>query len=119
MKMKIYMVLGLPTEHDEDLENLAHELIELSKILPIDVGLSPLVPKRNTPLYCAPFIGVKESDRRQPLRRLLKGRVNIRPVETALELGGVGVGAAGWRLARRCLRRIGEAVTTRAYKAAF
>ena len=102
MKMKIYMVLGLPTENDDDLAILAGELIELSKILPIDVGLSPLVPKRNTPLYCAPFIGVKESDRRiKFLRRLLKGRANIRPVssrwswvESVLARGGIGCGEA-------------------------
>lgn len=120
MKMKIYMVLGLPTEHDEDLENLAHELIELSKILPIDVGLSPLVPKRNTPLYCAPFIGVKESDRRlKLLRRLLKGRVNVRPVssrwswvESVLARGGLAVGEA----VLEAHRRGGDYA---AYKAAF
>ena len=102
MKMKIYMVLGLPTEDDEDLAILAQELIDLSKILPIDVGLSPLVPKRNTPLYCAPFIGVKESDRRiKFLRRLLKGRANIRPVssrwswvESVLARGGLAAGEA-------------------------
>ena len=102
MKMKIYMVLGLPTENDEDLAILAQELIDLSKILPIDVGLSPLVPKRNTPLYCAPFIGVKESDRRiKFLRRLLKGRANIRPVssrwswvESVLARGSLACGEA-------------------------
>jgi radical SAM superfamily enzyme YgiQ (UPF0313 family) len=108
MKMKVYMVLGLPTESDEDLHILALELIELSKILPIDVGLCPLVPKRNTPLYCAPFIGVKESDRRlKLLRKLLKGRVNIRPVssrwswvESVLARGGVAVGEAVLRAHR-------------------
>lgn len=102
MKMKIYMVLGLPSEGDEDLAILAQELIDLSKILPVDVGLSPLVPKRNTPLYCAPFIGVKESDRRiKFLRRLLKGRANIRPVssrwswvESVLARGGIACGEA-------------------------
>ena len=102
MKLKIYMVLGLPTETDEDLEVLAEELRHLSTILPVDVGLCPLVPKRNTPLYCAPFIGVRESERRlKLLRRLLKGRANIRPVssrwswvEAVLARGGPGVGEA-------------------------
>jgi radical SAM superfamily enzyme YgiQ (UPF0313 family) len=102
MQLKIYMVLGLPTETDEDLAILAHDLTELSKILPVDVGLCPLIPKRNTPLFCAPFIGVKESDRRiKLLRKLLKGRANIRPVssrwswvESVLARGGVEVGQA-------------------------
>ncbi len=39
MQLKIYMVLGLPTETDDDIAILAQELTDLSKILPVDVGL--------------------------------------------------------------------------------
>jgi radical SAM superfamily enzyme YgiQ (UPF0313 family) len=101
-QLKIYLILGLPTETDEDLAILADELIALSKILPVAVGLCPLVPKRNTPLFSAPFVGVKESDRRiKLLRKLLRGRAEIRPVssrfswvESVLARGGFKVGEA-------------------------
>tara|TARA_Y100001934_G_C12298665_1_gene748745 strand:+ start:97 stop:1527 length:1431 start_codon:yes stop_codon:yes gene_type:complete len=108
MQMKVYMVLGLPTETDEDIETLAQEMTELSTILPVALGLAILVPKRNTPLYSAPFIGIRESDRRlKRLRRALKGRANLRPVSTrwawveaVLARGGVGVGEAVLRAER-------------------
>jgi radical SAM superfamily enzyme YgiQ (UPF0313 family) len=108
MQMKVYMVLGLPTETDEDIDILAEELRDLSRILPVDVGLCPLVPKRNTPLWGVPFIGVKESDRRlKRLRKGLAGRGAIRPVssrwawiESVLARGGVEVGEAMVGIAR-------------------
>ena len=108
MQMKVYMVLGLPTETDEDIEILAQEMTELSAILPVALGLAILVPKRNTPLYSAPFIGIRESERRlKRLRRALKGRASPRPVSTrwawveaVLARGGVAVGEAVLRAER-------------------
>jgi radical SAM superfamily enzyme YgiQ (UPF0313 family) len=108
MQMKVYMVLGLPTETDEDIDILAEELRDLSRILPVEVGLCPLVPKRNTPLWGVPFVGVKESDRRlKRLRKALAGRGSIRPVssrwawiESVLARGGVKVGEEMVAIAR-------------------
>lgn len=101
-QMKVYMVLGLPTETDEDLDILAQEMRDLSAILPVALGLAILVPKRNTPLYSAPFIGISEADRRlKRLRKGLKGRARVKPVSTrwswveaVLARGGVKVGEA-------------------------
>ena len=110
MKMKIYMVLGLPTEHDEDLENLAHELIELSKILPIVL-----------------ILGCPNATRRFIAHLLSASKRAIGGLSCCADCSKDGLifapsarAGAGWSRCsallasmERCLRRIGEAVTTR------
>ena len=48
-RLKLYVIIGIPGETDEDIEELIELCKELSAILPVALGLSPLVPKLHTP----------------------------------------------------------------------
>lgn len=77
--LKLYVILGLPEETDEDLDELVAFALHLRKTLPVVLGVSPFVPKFHTPLADAPFMGEKEAERALlRLRRGLKGKVEVR-----------------------------------------
>jgi radical SAM superfamily enzyme YgiQ (UPF0313 family) len=79
-RLKVYNVVGLPLEADEDIDELARFTVELSKILPVALGVAPFAAKRNTPLDGAPFAGIDVvDDRLKRLRKGLKGRAELRP----------------------------------------
>jgi len=79
-RLKVYNVVGLPTETDADIDELVRFTLELSKILPVALGVAPFAAKRNTPLDGAPFAGIDVvEDRLQRLRKGLKGRAELRP----------------------------------------
>jgi radical SAM superfamily enzyme YgiQ (UPF0313 family) len=79
-QLKVYNVVGLPLEEDADVDELARFTAELSRILPVALGVAPFVAKRNTPLDGAPFAGIREVDARlERLRKALKGRAEVRP----------------------------------------
>ncbi|MFT3714325.1 MAG: radical SAM protein [Archangium sp.] len=79
-RLKVYNVVGLPTETDADIDELVRFSIELSRILPVALGVAPFAAKRNTPLDGAPFAGIDVVDARlERLRRGLKGRAELRP----------------------------------------
>ena len=61
--LKIYMMVGLPDETQEDLDELIRFAFEISKIHPIVFGIAPFVPKKNTPLDTAQFAGIKAVDK--------------------------------------------------------
>lgn len=126
---KVYMMLGLPGETDEDMEELIRFTLELAhaaRPARVALGVSAFVAKRNTPLDGSPFAGIKTVDRRvKQLLRGLKGRAEVRPVSTRwawveyeLSQGGPEVAYAalqawrdGGRFAdwRRALEAIGTA----------
>jgi radical SAM superfamily enzyme YgiQ (UPF0313 family) len=69
---KIYMMVGVPTETDDDIEELIRFTGELVKVHPkIAYGVAPFVAKRHTPLDGTPFAGIDVVERR--LDRLRKG----------------------------------------------
>ena len=100
--LKLYMMVGLPGEEDEDIDELVRFATELSKIHPLALGIAPFVAKRNTPLDGQPFAGIKLVDRRlERLARGLKGRVDVRStsarwawIEYVLAQGGPTEGRA-------------------------
>lgn len=102
MRLKIYMMLGLPEETDEDVDELVRFATELSRIVPLSLGIAPFVSKRNTPLDGLPFAGIKLVDERlKRLRAGVKGRVDVRAtsarwawIEWALAQGGPAEGRA-------------------------
>src|SRR5579871_5358701 len=49
-RLKVYNMVGLPLEEDADLDECVRFTTELSKILPVALGVAPFVAKRNTPL---------------------------------------------------------------------
>jgi radical SAM superfamily enzyme YgiQ (UPF0313 family) len=84
--LKVYMMLGVPTETDADVDELVALSKQLAQIHPkVAYGLAPFVAKRNTPLDGTPFAGIAiVEDRLDRLRRGLRaaglaGKVEVRP----------------------------------------
>ena len=107
-RLKLYLMLGLPGEEDQDLDELVRLAGEISRILPLSFGCAPFVAKRNTPMDGAPFTPIEETERRIAfLRTRLRGRAEIRPtsprwawVEYMLAQGDESAGLAAedaWR----------------------
>jgi radical SAM superfamily enzyme YgiQ (UPF0313 family) len=107
--LKLYLMIGLPTETDEDIDECVSFVTELSKRTPIALGIAPFVSKRNTPLDKHPWAGIKVvEDRLERLRRGLKGRADVRPtsarwawVEYVLAQGGAREGRAVYDAVKR------------------
>lgn len=101
-RMKLYMMVGVPGETDDDIDELIRFSTELSKIIPLSMGIGPFVAKRNTPLDGQPFAGMPTVEHRMDrLRRGVRGRVDVRStsarwawIEYVLAQGGRAEGAA-------------------------
>ncbi|MGE5788523.1 MAG: B12-binding domain-containing radical SAM protein [Myxococcales bacterium] len=101
-RLKLYLMIGLPGETDQDIDECAEFVSSLSRILPIALGISPFCAKRNTPLDRTPFAGISlVQSRLQRLRRKLAGRADVRAtsarwawVEHVLAQGDVAEGLA-------------------------
>ncbi|MFO0727087.1 MAG: radical SAM protein [Myxococcota bacterium] len=77
--LKVYAMLGLPGETEADLDELIQFSLELRKILPVKLGVSPFVPKFHTPLANAPFAGEAHNGALlERLKRRLSGKVEVR-----------------------------------------
>ena len=107
-QLKLYLMVGLPGETEEDLAELARLAAEISRIVPLSFGCAPFVSKRNTPMDGAPYAGVLEVEAKLAfLRSRLRGKAEIRPtsarwawVEYMLAQGGPEAGLAAeqaWR----------------------
>ncbi len=111
--VKMYVIVGLPGETDEDIDELVEFSLEMRRIVPrLALGASPFVPKLHTPLGDAAFTDLGTHERRlERLRRGLQGRVEIRSVsprwawiEYRLSQGGTDTGLAAydaWRAGGR------------------
>jgi radical SAM superfamily enzyme YgiQ (UPF0313 family) len=101
-RLKLYLMIGLPGETNDDIDECIAFTNELSKIIPISLGIAPFCAKRNTPLDGQPFAGIAVvNDRLDRLRRGLKGRADVRAtsarwawVEYVLAQGGPAEGLA-------------------------
>jgi radical SAM superfamily enzyme YgiQ (UPF0313 family) len=101
-RLKLYLMIGLPGEEDADIDECAAFTTELSKIVPISLGIAPFCAKRNTPLDGAPYAGIDVVSRRlDRLKRGLRGRADVRStsakwawVEYVLAQGGEAEGDA-------------------------
>jgi radical SAM superfamily enzyme YgiQ (UPF0313 family) len=101
-RLKLYLMIGTPGETEADVDECISFVVELSRILPVALGVAPFCAKRNTPLDGAPFAGIAEVDRRlDQLRRGLRGRADVRAtsarwawVEYMLAQGGEAEGLA-------------------------
>ena len=106
--LKLYLMVGLPGETDDDIDECVKFVSELSKIVPIALGVAPFCSKRKTPLDNMPFAGVRTVEGRLArLRKGLKGRADVRPtsarwawVEWVLAQGGRAEGLAVAQAAR-------------------
>ena len=106
--LKLYMMVGLPGETNDDIDELIRFGTEVSRIIPLAFGIAPFVAKRNTPMDGVPFEPIPSIERKlERLRRGLKGRVEVRPtsarwawVEYMLAQSGEEAGLAAldaWR----------------------
>jgi radical SAM superfamily enzyme YgiQ (UPF0313 family) len=113
-------MIGLPGETYDDVDECVQFTRELSKIVPVSLGIAPFCPKRNTPLVDAAFAGIDVvDDLLDRLRRGLKGRADVRStsakwawVEAELARGGADAG-------RAVLAAVRDGGTFAAYKRAF
>jgi radical SAM superfamily enzyme YgiQ (UPF0313 family) len=104
-RLKLYLMVGLPGEVDEDIDECVRFVGELSKTIPIALGVAPFCSKRNTPLDRMPYAGIRTVDNRlERLRRGLRGRADVRNVsakwawvEYVLAQGGVPEALALYR----------------------
>jgi radical SAM superfamily enzyme YgiQ (UPF0313 family) len=107
-RLKLYVMVGFPGETGDDIEELVRFSMELSKIAPLALSISPFVSKRNTPLNRAPFEGIAALNAKLAhIREALKGKVDIKHasarwawVEYMLSQGDESAGLAAmdaWR----------------------
>jgi radical SAM superfamily enzyme YgiQ (UPF0313 family) len=107
-RMKLYAMVGLPGESTEDIDDFIRLSLELSKIVPTSLSISPFVAKRNTPLGGSGFEPIQSlTAKLSRIRSGLKGRVQVRPssirwawVEYMLSQGDESAGLAAmdaWR----------------------
>jgi radical SAM superfamily enzyme YgiQ (UPF0313 family) len=103
-RVKLYLMVGLPGETEDDLDECVLLLRDSSRLLPISLGVSAFCAKRGTPLEGAPFAGMDVVERHvKRLRRGLAGRVDMRAtsvrwawIEHVLAGGGEAEGLAVW-----------------------
>jgi len=101
-RLKLYLMVGLPGESDADIDECVAFSSELSRIVPIALGIAPFCPKRNTPMVDASFAGIDVVEHRlERLRKGLRGRVDVRATsakwawaEAVLAKGGFAEGRA-------------------------
>jgi len=107
--LKLYMMLGLPGETMDDVDELGRFGAELATIAPrVVFAIAPFVAKRNTPLDNSPFEGVAAVEAKLArLKKAVKGRVELRPtspkwawIEYRLAQGGFAAGEAAIAAAR-------------------
>jgi radical SAM superfamily enzyme YgiQ (UPF0313 family) len=101
-RLKLYLMVGLPGETDADIDECVAFTRELSRRIPVSLGIAPFCAKRNTPLDGEPFAGIEVvNDRLDRLRRGLQGKAEVRAtsarwawVEYVLAQGGAAEGRA-------------------------
>ena len=100
--LKVYMMLGLPDERPEDIDELIAFTKQLAAIHPVALGVAPFVPKFNTPMSELGFAGIKPVERSlKHLQKGLRGKAEVRAtsarfawIEAALAQGGASAGLA-------------------------
>jgi len=79
-RLKLYEMIGFPGETMDDIEELIRFSLEISKIAPLALSVSPFVAKRNTPLGNASFEDILTLESKfSRIRAGLKGRVEVKP----------------------------------------
>jgi radical SAM-linked protein len=101
--VKLYFMIGLPTENDEDLDDLITLVGKIVRIAPrggsqVNVSISPFSPKCHTPFQWAGQISRDEINRRndylaRPLRKM-KVKLGLRNPNVSYLEGVLGLGDA-------------------------
>ena len=78
--LKLYQMIGAPTETDDDVDELIDTCKSLRGYGPLTLTISTFVAKRNTPLDGMPFLGVKPAEARlKKIRKALGHDIGLRP----------------------------------------
>ncbi|MCX6357303.1 MAG: hypothetical protein NT045_05420 [Candidatus Aureabacteria bacterium] len=101
-EIKLYYLIGIEGETDEDLDAIAAQVRVLSAVFPVRVSIGALVPKPRTPLQWAAMPGANELKRRarylggllRKIRRARMGATSVREavLEAVLSRGGRELG---------------------------
>jgi radical SAM superfamily enzyme YgiQ (UPF0313 family) len=101
-RVKLYEMIGFPGETRDDIDELMRFAIEISRIAPLSLSISPFVAKRNTPLDGSPFEPIASLEEKLSIiRSRLKRHVEVLPssarwawIEYKLAQGGEQTGLA-------------------------
>lgn len=110
-RLKLYFMVGLPGEEDEDVEDIVRLTAKLSSMgfSEVHVTVGPLIPKAQTPFQWLPLAPMEVLRRRygvlSRLRRLPRVRVDMAPLRASelqalLSLGGPEMGRVVEEVAR-------------------
>lgn len=119
-RLKLYLMIGVPGETDADVDECVSFVSELSKQVPVALGIAPFCPKRNTPLADASFAGIDVvNDRLDRLRRGLKGRAEVRSTSAKWAWAEAVLAKGGEAEGRAVLEAVRGGGSFAAYKRAF
>jgi radical SAM superfamily enzyme YgiQ (UPF0313 family) len=119
-RMKLYMMVGIPTETDDDIDELVDFSHRISKIVPVSLGIAPFVAKRNTPLDGTPFAGIREVEKRlERLRKGVRGKVELRATSARWAWVEYVIAQGAEAEGRAMLEAVKNGGSYRAYKEAF
>ncbi|UCG41914.1 MAG: TIGR03960 family B12-binding radical SAM protein [candidate division WOR-3 bacterium] len=80
--VKLYFMVGLPTETDADVDEIARFVDEIARLCrgrSVRFSMSPFVPKPHTPLQWAGFAGIDENQARIDRLKSMLTRRNVKP----------------------------------------
>jgi radical SAM family uncharacterized protein len=80
--VKLYFMVGLPSETDADVDEIARFVDEIARLCrgrSVRYSMSPFVPKPHTPLQWAGFAGIRENQTRIDRLKSMLTRRNIKP----------------------------------------
>lgn len=118
--LKVYMMLGVPGETEEDIDELIRFTQELARIVPVALGISPFVPKRNTPLDGSPFEEMRVVEQR--LKKLSSGirpGAEVRSTSARWAWVEYRLAQGGWKAGEAMIRAWEEGGAFRAMQRAF
>lgn len=77
--LKLYMMIGIPGETDQDIDELIEFTVRIAKITKTAMGISPFVAKKNTPLDKTDFAGIKALDHKiKKINKALGRYIDVR-----------------------------------------
>jgi len=81
-RAKLYFLVGLPGEREEDLAGIVRLCGECAGVIPLRIGISPFVPKPGTPFQADPILDLSELKGR--MKRLGRSLRKLPGVEVSL-----------------------------------
>lgn len=120
MRVKVYVMIGLPGETDEDIDEFAAFMLNTFKGQSVSLGVSPFVAKRHTPLDGFAFAGIKTVDARiKRLRKLLKGRIAMGDVSAKWAYIEYCLAQGGPEMGHICIQAVEHGGNFEAWKRAM